>query len=93
MIDGITVLNQIPIQEVNYIIKLGVTLFILGFVSFIISVLVIIAGGYILSTGKPIITGYKYQVTISDTIELTDFNQKYDIISQKGQIYTIREKE
>lgn len=36
---------------------------------------------------------YEYKVTISDSVSLTDFNNKYKIISQDGNIYTIKERE
>lgn len=39
-------------------------------------------------TGK-----YEYKVTISDEINLVEFNEKYEIINQEGLIYTIKEKE
>lgn len=39
-------------------------------------------------TGK-----YEYKVTISDEVNLVEFNEKYEIINQEGLIYTIREKE
>lgn len=35
----------------------------------------------------------RYDVTISDEVKLTEFNEKYEIIEQKGKIYTIREKD
>ena len=35
----------------------------------------------------------RYDVTISDEVKLTEFNEKYEIIEQKGKIYTIKEKD
>lgn len=40
------------------------------------------------NTGK-----YRYQVTISDTVKMQDFTDKYNIVKQEGKIYTIQEKE
>ena len=34
-----------------------------------------------------------YQVTISEEVSMTEFNERYEIIEQNGQIFTIREKE
>lgn len=34
----------------------------------------------------------KYQVTISETVKMTKFNDRYKIISQDGKIFTIRDK-
>jgi predicted tellurium resistance membrane protein TerC len=35
----------------------------------------------------------EYQVTISDTVKMTEFNNRYKVISQEGKIYTIVEKD
>jgi hypothetical protein len=34
----------------------------------------------------------KYQVTISEEVSLNEFMEKYEILNQEGQIYTVREK-
>ena len=34
----------------------------------------------------------KYKVTISDTVSFKDVYEKYDIVKQEGEIYTIIEK-
>lgn len=33
----------------------------------------------------------RYEVTISDDVSLDEFAQKYEIIKQRGSIYTVRE--
>ena len=33
-----------------------------------------------------------YKVTISDTVSLNDFNERYKILEQDGKIYTIKER-
>jgi hypothetical protein len=38
-------------------------------------------------------TTTQYKVIISSDVTLTDFNNKYDIISQDGEIYVIKDKE
>ena len=35
----------------------------------------------------------QYQVTISDNVSMVEFNERYDVISVEGKIYTIVEKE
>lgn len=35
----------------------------------------------------------QYKVTISDEVNLNEFNERYEIIDQEGKIYTIAEKE
>ena len=35
----------------------------------------------------------EYQVTVSDDVNFNEFYSKYEIINQKGKIYTIKEKE
>ena len=36
---------------------------------------------------------YTYDVTISDESKMTDLLEQYEIISQKGKIYTVQEKD
>lgn len=38
-------------------------------------------------------TQTQYKVTISDEVNLNEFNEQYEIIEQEGKIYTIVEKE
>lgn len=33
-----------------------------------------------------------YKVTISDEVQLNEFNERYEIIGQEGKIYTVRER-
>lgn len=45
-------------------------------------------------TAKEVPTGKTiYQVTISDSVNFKDFNEKYEIIEQDGKIYTIKERD
>lgn len=39
-------------------------------------------------TGK-----YEYQVTIDESVSMTEFYERYEVIDVEGKIYTIREKE
>ena len=34
----------------------------------------------------------QYKVTISDEVNFVEFNEKYEIISQDGKLYTIKER-
>jgi hypothetical protein len=36
---------------------------------------------------------YQYKVIIDDSVSMTDFTKKYDLIEQEGLIYLIQEKE
>lgn len=36
---------------------------------------------------------YEYKVLIDDSVSMTEFHERYDLISVDGQIYTIRDKE
>lgn len=46
-------------------------------------------------SGKPTDTVdyIEYKVTVSDNVNFTEFNNKYEILDQEGRIYTIREWE
>lgn len=34
----------------------------------------------------------EYKVTISDDVSFNEFNKKYEVVEQEGEIYTIRER-
>lgn len=34
----------------------------------------------------------RYEVTIDDTVSMTEFNKKYEIIEQRGDIFVVKEK-
>lgn len=68
------------------------------FYMFIASFIIMIISGGVLSINEAnsieIPNGkYEYQVTVDDTVSMSDFNEKYEIIKIDGKIYTIREKE
>ena len=46
----------------------------------------------LLGTAKPVAYETQYKVTISDSVSLTEFNDKYEILDQEGRIYTVRER-
>ena len=35
----------------------------------------------------------QYEVTIDDTVSMTEFNKKYEIIEQRGDIFVVKERE
>ena len=35
----------------------------------------------------------EYKVTIDDTVSMTEFMNKYEILGQEGKIYTVKERE
>lgn len=43
--------------------------------------------------GEPTKYETHYKVIISDEVSMNEFNEKYEIISQDGKIYTIRERD
>jgi hypothetical protein len=50
--------------------------------------------GYLLTTHDTEELSYtKYQVTVSDEVNFTDFMDKYEILDQEGKIYTVKERE
>ena len=53
--------------------------------------MIICAIGYLIKTDKILDT--KYEVTISDEVLMTEFYEKYEVISQNDKIFTVREKE
>lgn len=108
MIDGMEILNQTEIMEsyawfsyavllIGIIAMISLIMFnknkemIWGIVLIIsmIIMMVLVVLSYCLE--KP--TGrYIYDVTISDDVNFNEFNEKYEVIEQKGKIYTIKEK-
>lgn len=34
----------------------------------------------------------QYEVTINDTISMTEFNKKYEIVEQRGDIFVVKER-
>lgn len=61
---------------------------------FIITGFLSVVAGF--SAAKPdpdIIDHIEYQVTISDSVNLNEFLEHYEIIDQQGKIYTIKERD
>ena len=43
--------------------------------------------------GLPTEYEIQYKVTISDEVPMNDFLERYEIVSQEGKIYTVRERD
>ena len=43
--------------------------------------------------GEPIAYETQYKVTVSDEVPMNKFLERYEIISQEGKIYTVRERD
>lgn len=66
----------------------GVWIIVFGFITSVLLFVIFVAGGFI--SFNPYL---KYKVTIEDEVRFNDFNEKYEIINQEGQIYTVKERE
>lgn len=62
---------------------------LLGFgIGLVISLL---AGGSAFQNDMPLVYETQYKVIISDEVSMNDFLEHYEIVSQEGKIYTVRE--
>lgn len=106
MMDGITFLNQISATGPNTVM-LGIALctLILSIAGVVYSVYKDLAGWFISSIclfvisllSLPIVTDlpngkFNYEVSLSDNVKMKEFYQEYEVIGQRGQIYTIKER-
>lgn len=109
MLNGIEVLNKTTINDGIFWIVLSIVFAIVFLIGLIYTIVVhelnecglglmivglflaIIFGvQYIQPSSRP---HMQYQVTISDSVSMVEFNEKYEVISVEGKIYTIREKD
>lgn len=103
--EGITILNTIittsaaPISCIIFAIGIAMTFVLVGAgcsfnnkICFILALISMITGLVFISFGPKVETT-TYQVLIDDSVSFVELNQKYSIIGQNGQIYTIIEKE
>lgn len=105
MIDGITILNQSPIEEPSstIIIIAALAALFLGLMisltldidyAFPLTICLILGAVAIASESTSMPTGrYEYECTISDDVSLTEFSEYYELVSQRDGIYVIRDKE
>ena len=106
MLQGVEILSQevIPITELNnFILLFGWIIAIILFIAITIKVDTTLGISiyfliFTISLGLSNCILQKtseytqYKVTISDTVNFVEFNEKYEIISQDGKIYTIKER-
>lgn len=72
-------------DNIGFFIKLiiGIVLIILGIIGLV----------YINKIIKQPTGDYEYQVSIDDTVVMSEFYENYEVIDVQGKIYTIREKD
>ena len=95
--NGVEVLNTIPGGKLNVVfVALAVLCFVDAVVCFsdksefrwIVSTLLAIACIYFCVPQKT-----QYRVTISDNISFKEFNKKYEVIKQEGDIFIVEMRE
>ena len=68
-----------------------------GLIKLIVGIILLILGTiglvYAKTIGEKPTGKYQYQVTIDDTVVMSEFYDKYEVIEVEGKIYTIREKD
>lgn len=64
----------------------------IGRISFIFGLCVALLMGTKIRQTTNQIDYIEHEVLINDSVSLTEFNEKYEIVSQKGKIYVVREK-
>lgn len=62
------------------------------------SLLLIVMGSIMgIVSGKKYVDPTKYEthykVIVDDSVSMTEFNEKYEVLKQEGKIYTVRERE
>ena len=106
MLQGVEILSQevIPITEPNnFILLFGWIIAIILFIAITIKVNTILGVSsffliFTISFGLSNCILQKtgeytqYKVTISDTVNFVEFNEKYEVLEQDGKIYTIKER-
>ena len=62
-----------------------------GFLAFLVFVVLLLGFGITQITDKT--TFVQYKITVSDDVSLNEFDDKYEIVSRDGDIYTVVEKD
>lgn len=86
MIAGLICLYKITPKIKNNILQC------IAIIIFITITVASVVGVGIVSDLKTPTGEYEYQVTIDDSVSFTEFNEKYEIISQEGKIFTVKER-
>lgn len=110
LMEGITILNQIPIPGIHPVAWIipSILAFVLVVVAIVfacvsgdptwlvlilLSILVWVMLFVIIGAAVPVKTGeYYYEVTIDNSVSMNEFSSRYEIISQRGEIYKIKIK-
>ena len=105
MLEGITVLTQAECEDASLLwffspffvmmLLVSVTGAIAGCGDWvtIVAVLAGVAVGIGCYKGAMRPTGeYRYEVMIDESVSMTEFYERYDVIEQRGKIYKIKEK-
>lgn len=58
----------------------------------IVSLLLGVFCGRAIEKQTSVFSHYEYKVLIDDSVSLNEFNEKYEILDQEGQIYTVIER-
>lgn len=109
MIEGVTILNTTLVEgglDIWAFIIAGVAVLCFSFVSglaiwdgeiipaiFTAVFSTLLASMLLWVANKDVPDVTQYEVTISEEVNLIEFNEKYEIIDQRGDIYIIQEKE
>ena len=55
-------------------------------------VVALLVGCVAFQNDRPLEYETQYKITISDEVPMNDFLERYEIVSQEGKIYTVRER-
>lgn len=105
MLEGITVLTQTEYEDASVLwlfipffvvmMLIAITGAIAGCNDWVVSAAVLagLVVGAICYVQAMRPTGeYRYEVMIDESVSMTEFYEKYDVIDQRGKIYKIKEK-
>lgn len=89
LIAGIAIVAGLIVGVVEYDCEIGVMLSVIVFIVFTVIIGIPVGG----LTCEPTKYETQYKITIDDSVLMTEFLDKYEIIDQDGKIYTVRERE
>lgn len=89
LIAAIAIVTGLIAGVLNYDCVIGTIVSIVVFIVFT-GIIGMPVGGL---TGEPIEYETQYKITIDNSVSMTEFLDKYEIIDQDGKIYTVRERE
>lgn len=89
LIAGIAIIVGLIAGSVNYDCEIGIMVSAVVFIVFTVIIGMPVGG----LTGEPTKYETQYKITIDDSVSMTEFLDKYEIIDQDGKIYTVRERE